>query len=496
MRLVAVLVRTLGVVALLAWFGGAATAQDARSVVDAAARALGAGGVRAIQYSGSGYVYGFGQSHQPGGPWVKFNLKSYTLLTDYEREASREDQVRTYLDPPERGGTAVFIGELRQVSFLSGDVAWNAGPDGAPAPAPLAVEARQLQLPISPHGFVKTAMAAAPTVATRTVDGKRLTVVSFTWKGKYKVNGYINGQNLIEKVETWMPDPLLGDMLVENSFSNYRESGGVTFPGRIVQKQGGFAVLDVTVSDVQPNAPAAIEVPEAARRPSPPVGRVEVVKAAEGVWLLVAPVGPNSLAVEFRDYVAIVEAPFSEERSLAVLAEVKTLVPAKPIRYLINTHHHFDHSSGLRTYVAEGVTIVTHRINTDFYTRVFRLPHTLSPDRLSQSPKPARFETLTDKYVLTDGTRSLELHLLEGNTHNPGLLLVYLPKERLLHQADAFTAPPPGAPLPPAVNMVNARNVNLMANIDRLRLQVDRITAAHGRIMPIADLRKAVAGAN
>ena len=239
-----------------------------------------------------------------------------------------------------------------------------------------------------------------------------------------------------------------------------------------------------------------MELPGGPGGPAPPLGPVEVVKVADGVWLLVAPVGPNSLVVEFRDHVAIVEAPFSEERSLAVIAEAKKLVPAKPIRYLINTHHHFDHSSGIRPFVADGVTIVTHRINTDFYNRVLALPHTLSPDALSARARSARFETLTDKYVLSDGSRSLELHLLEGNTHNPGLLFVYLPKEKVLHQADAFTAPPPGAPLPPAVNMVNARNLNLAANIDRLRLQVDQITAAHGRVMPIGDLWKAIGRTN
>ncbi|MGH9257668.1 MAG: MBL fold metallo-hydrolase [Vicinamibacterales bacterium] len=488
--------RSLRVTALLAVFGSAAMAQDARNILDAAARTMGAANVKSLQYSGGGSIFGFGQSYQPGGPWVKFNLKSYAYLADYEREASREENVRTYLNPPERGGTAVFVGELRQVAFLSGDAAWNAGPGGAPAPAPAAVEARQLQLALSPHGFVKAAMANSATVVSRTVDGKRLTVVSFTWKGKYKVNGYINSQNLLEKVESWMPDPLLGDMLVENSFSDYRDVAGVKFPATIVQKQGGFAVLELTVSDVQPNAPASLDVPEAARQPVPPVGRVETVKVAEGVWLLVAPVGPNSLAVEFRDHVAIVEAPFSEERSLAIIAEAKKLVPTKPIRYLINTHHHFDHSSGIRTYVAEGVTIVTHRINTAFYNRVLKLPHTLIPDTLSRNPKPARFETVAEKRVLTDGSRSLELHLLEGNVHNPGLLLVYLPKEKLVYQADSFTAPPPGAPLPPSVNMVNTRNVNLMANIERLHLDVEQIVAAHGRVMPIAGLHKAVGRAD
>lgn len=484
--------RGFGIMALLALAGSAAIAQDARSVVEGVARTIGAPKVESIQFSGSGYIFGFGQSYQPGGAWVKFNLKSYTQLADYDRVASREENVRTYLDPPERGGTAVFIGELRQVAFLSGDVAWNAGPGGAAAPAPAAVEARQVQLAISPHGFVKAALAASPTVASRTVDGKRLTVVSFTWKGKYKVNGYINDQNLLEKVETWMPDPLLGDMLVENSFSDYRDFSGVKFPGRIVQKQGGFPVLDLTVSDVQLNPPAALDVPEAARRAVPPVSQIETLKVADGVWLLVAPVGPNSMIVEFKDHVAVVEAPFSEERSLAVIGEVRKLVPNKPIRYLINTHHHFDHSSGIRTYVAEGVTIVTHRMNTAFYNQVFRLPHTLSPDKLSLNRKPAKFETLTENYVLMDGNRRLELHLVRGNPHNPGLLLLYLPKEKLLYQADSFTAIPPGAPLPPAVNMVNTRNVNLMENIERLRLDVEQILAAHGRVMPIADLRKAV----
>ena len=488
--------RAFGIIVLLAFFGSAAMAQDARNdarnVVDTVARTIGAATVKTIQFSGSGNIFGFGQSYQPGGPWVKFNLKSYTQLADYERGASREENVRTYLDPPDLGGTALFIGELRQVAFLSGDAAWNAGPGGAPAPAPAAVEARQLQLAITPHGFVKAAMAASPTVQSKTVGGKRLSVVSFTWKGKYKVNGYVNSQNLLEKVETWMPDPFLGDMLVENIFTDYRDFSGVKFPGKMVQNQGGFPVLDLTVSDVQPNAPASLDVPEAARQPVPPVSRIESLKLADGVWFLTAPVGPNSMAVEFQDYVAVVEGPFSEERSLAVIAEVKKLVPNKPLRYLINTHHHFDHSGGIRTYAAEGVTIITHQINKAWYEKNFRLPRTLVPDKLSQNRKSAKLVTLTDKYVLTDGSHSLEVHLSQGLGHNPGLLLVYLPKEKVLYQADYFTAPPAGAPLPPADHMINRRNLNLQENIDRLHLDVERIAAAHGRVMPIADLRKAI----
>jgi glyoxylase-like metal-dependent hydrolase (beta-lactamase superfamily II) len=175
-----------------------------------------------------------------------------------------------------------------------------------------------------------------------------------------------------------------------------------------------------------------------------------------------------------------------------VIAEAKRLVPNKPLRYVINTHHHFDHSGGLRTYVAEGATIITHKINRPFFEQTFQLPHTLNPDQLSQNPKPAHFETVTDKYVLTDGNRTLELHVMKNNTHNPGLLLAYLPKEKILVQADSYTPPTPGLPPPPAVNVINARNLNLEENIEQAHLNVQQILPVHGRIMTIAEFRKAI----
>src|SRR5437899_4860673 len=79
----------------------------------------------------------------------------------------------------------------------------------------------------------------------------------------------------------------------------------------------------------------------------------------------------HSVAVEFADHVVVVEGPLNEQRSLAVIAEVNKLIANKPIRYLVNTHHHFDHSGGLRTYVDQGVTIITHAINKPFYDKSF-----------------------------------------------------------------------------------------------------------------------------
>jgi glyoxylase-like metal-dependent hydrolase (beta-lactamase superfamily II) len=148
---------------------------------------------------------------------------------------------------------------------------------------------------------------------------------------------------------------------------------------------------------------------------------------------------------------------------------------------------HFDHSGGLRTYVDEGATIVTHEMNRAYYEQAWAAPHTLNPDRLAQSGKAVTFETFTDKHVLTDGKRAIEIHQIAGGGHNDAFAMVYLPAEKILSEADAFTPPAANAPPPPAVNPFS---VNLNENIVRLKLDVRQIAALHGpRVATMADLR-------
>ena len=122
----------------------------------------------------------------------------------------------------------------------------------------------------------------------------------------------------------------------------------------------------------------------------PPV-RVESTKLAEGVYYL-AGGSHHSVAVEFRDFTALVEAPQNEQRVLAVIEAVYKLIPNKPIRYVINSHHHFDHLGGIRTLFHEGATVVTHQTNRDFYKQevLTYAPRMLEPDRLSLYP-PTEF---------------------------------------------------------------------------------------------------------
>jgi glyoxylase-like metal-dependent hydrolase (beta-lactamase superfamily II) len=168
-----------------------------------------------------------------------------------------------------------------------------------------------------------------------------------------------------------------------------------------------------------------------------------------------------------------------------VVEEVKKLVPGKPIRYMINTHHHFDHAGGVRSAAAEGAIIITRSEAKPYFERALATQAKILPDRLTKSGRKAVVRGVGEKTVLADGARTIELHRIGDSIHTDTFLMVYLPKERLLIQADAYTPLPPNAkpPSPP-----NANNVNLIENIERLKLSVERILPIHGRVVPLADL--------
>jgi glyoxylase-like metal-dependent hydrolase (beta-lactamase superfamily II) len=337
----------------------------------------------------------------------------------------------------------------------------------------------------TPQGFIKAAMANNATA--RNVRGG--TEVSFTVDGKYKMTGLINAQNQVARVQNWIDNPVLGDMLVETLYSDYKDFGGVTFPSRIVQNQGGFPALDLTISAVQANPAVDIQVPQSVSNPAPPPPvTVASQQVADGVYYLTGG-SHHSAAVEMRDHIVVFEAPLNDARATAVFAKAKELIPNKPIRYVVNTHVHFDHAGGLRAAVDEGATIVTHQSNRAFYEKAWTNPHTLSPDRLAQSKKRPRFQTVGDKGQLTDGTRTIELHLIANNPHTSGIIMAYLPKEKILFESDAFTPLPANAPSPALAPAVVQFAMALYDNIQRLKLDVGQVLAGHGpRVAMVSDL--------
>jgi len=461
--------------------------QDTKSLLENAAETLGATDLKSIRYSGTGFEFRLGQSPSPGTPWPpsRNDIKSYTVKINYKTVSRQEEAVLT-----------TPRGEAGRLTAVSGPYAWDT-PWGGDTHwlTPFAADERRLQIWMTPHGLIQAAAANHARIESQTLEGQLKTKISFTLHGKFRVDGILNQQNLVEKASTWIGNTtglfeVLGDMPVETYYSNYKDFAGIKFPTEIVQKYGGFPILDISVTDVRPNAPADIRVPQSVRGGTARQLSMDVQTQpiAEGVWYLTG-IPWHSVAVEFKDHVVVVEGPFTEEWSIAVLAELRKIIPGKPVRYLVNTHHHFDHSGGIRAYAAEGTTIVTHEMNRRFYEKVFAAPRTLIPDRLAQSRKKANFESFTDRFTLTDGVRTMELYHIEGSPHATGIIMAYLTKEKLLIEADVYTPAPAGAPAPATANPAS---VNLYENIQRLKLEVDQIAPLHGRPVPISDLLEAI----
>jgi glyoxylase-like metal-dependent hydrolase (beta-lactamase superfamily II) len=433
---------------ILALSAAHALAQDAATVVSNASKAMGLEGVNSLYYYGSGATYSLGQNNNANIPWPKTPVNEYVRAIDFNARASRATW-NTYATPV-TGGAAVLGNGQQNITPVSAG-GWS----------------QQLEIWITPWGFLKGAANNEATVKRETIGGQPYQVV--TWiapmkspGGKdYRVVGYINRDGLVEKVQTWVEQPVFGDMLVEAEYKFYRDNNGLKYPTEIVQKRAGWPTFDLQVLGAFAN-PAKLA--QLMTIPAPPAGAASGGAAPAGGAPAAAPAASekladgvyrirgayNSLAVEFADHVLLFEpGPQNEARALAGIAETRRLFPGKPIRYGVITHHHFDHTGGLQAAVAEGITIVTPEVNKAFLEKALSGPRTLAPDALAKSGKKPVIEGFKgDKRVFQDATRTVEIHVIKGLPHADGLVIAWLPKEKILSYADMFNFPPANDPVP------------------------------------------------
>lgn len=455
--------------------------------LEGAAEKLGAKSAHSLEFTGAGQWFQFGQAPVPGGPWPQFDVSRYSAAIDFDAGAEHVSLARLQTIDPARARPAPA--EQKIEAWLSGDKAWNVGPppNAAPAATPVAtpafpaVEERAAEILSTPQGFLKAALVHNAKVEK--IDGGLK--VSFAL-GKHKYEGVIDADDRVASIRTWIDTPVLGDTPVETSFKDYKEFGGVLFPSEIARSEGGHPILRVTVSSAKLNAPIQIAIPEniASATPQPVVVKAEQV--ADNVYYLTGGTHHSAAVIE-KDYVILIEAPLNEERSLALIQKVSEIAPNKPIKYVVNSHVHFDHAGGLRTFVDHGSTIVAHELDKPYYEKAWANPHEINPDRLAASKKPAQFVTYKDELTLGEGDGAVRIFRLAGSGHSDDLALIYIPKAKLAIEADAYSPAAGGAPAP---KTPNPYAINLYDNIQRLNLDVEKIAGLHGaRVASLDDLR-------
>lgn len=486
--------KTAAVAIGFAFLCGSAVAQDAKTTIANAQKAL--GDLKSITYSGSAKDVAFQQcganstdttchgTHDPMRP-----INNYVRVIDLTGPSSRHTGATNNIGAG--GSTALSAGTFfQQVTPQQADVSqpW----------------AGSLELYITPWGFLKGAAENNATASRKKVDGKNYTVL--TWSptvkavsGKnYVINGYVDDKNMVDRVETWLGENIMGDMHILATYSGWKDFGGAMAPSKIVQTRGGWPFFEVDVTAAKANPPdVATLVPAPAGRGgrgpggggpggAPPALTVTSEKLGDGLYrLTTGPGSYDSVIVEFKDYVMMLEAGQSIARGVAYVAETKKLIPNKPIRYVMNTHPHSDHTGGLPVLVAEGATIITQKNNEEFLSRALNTPRTLLDDPLAKNPKKAKVETVLEKKVYSDGTRTVEMYHVFPAPHSNGLIIAYIPKEKVLFQGDFSVNPGE-----PANDHVKA----LVPVLERLNLDFDRYINVHVSAAPQtkADVWKAM----
>ena len=464
-----------------------------RTIVDDAAAALGGAerihAVNTLVIEGTGENGNLGQSLSPDALQT-FRVTESKRSIDFAGGHMRLQQTRTATFGPPNPAPQI------QNFGLDRDVAYNIAVDGTPARATEQVaKDRRMEMLHHPIGALRAALAQDAQLSNPRKEGNDDVVDIATAQGD-KLALYVeSGTKLPSKVVSMTANNAnwpIGDVTIATSFSNYMDVEGLKLPNRVTSKTDQHTTADIQVSKNTVNGDvgdlAAPEAAKSAAAPGIPAPMVTAQEAAKGIWYL-AGQSHHSVLVEFADHLALIEAPQHEVRTSAVLDKVKELKPDKPLRYVVNTHHHFDHSGGIRrAMVEEGVTIITHAGNKAFYEEIAKRPHTLYPDTLSRSLKTPNIIGITEKYELKDATRTVEIYPIP-NLHSNTMLVVYFPAERLLIEADLYTPPPPNTP-PPPQGFPNAPSI--VESVQRLGLRVDRIMPIHGFIVPYRNLEAAV----
>jgi glyoxylase-like metal-dependent hydrolase (beta-lactamase superfamily II) len=469
---------------LLAVTAACAQATPEQQIIDEAAAALGGvdrvQAVRTIVLEGEGTMYNHGQDMAPGDSGQTFRMAGLRRAVDVQAGQARIEYDRipdfTYYQGQQ---------PMRQVQGLDGDVGYNVLADGrAVRVSATAAHERRMELFHDPVVLIRAALAPGATVSNRRTEGSDRAADVTTSDG-FQFALAVDAAGLPTRISNRAAHPNLGDVVISTSFADYRDVDGLRLPSRVTTRVDDFTTMEARFDAIAVDGEAAdLAAPEAARSSQVPGQMPPSVvpeQVAPGLWLM-AGQSHHSALVEFSDHLVLIDAPQSEARTIAVIEAARALRPEKPLTKLIATHHHFDHTTGVRAAIAEGMTVVTHEGNRAFFEAMASRPHTIVPDSLSRTPKALSIETFEDELVLEDKAMSMTLYHLSDNPHSDTMLMAYFPRQRVIVQVDAYG---PNAAVHPYA-------ANVLEHIKERNLRVDRVVPLHGTVVPLSEMVKAV----
>jgi metal-dependent hydrolase (beta-lactamase superfamily II) len=430
-----------------------AQAPSARQAVEVAAAALGgAGRIRALKnivligYAQYAYQNGGGNiSPLPGAPQKYIAANDYRRIYDLEHGRMLHQERRNDLFP-----FANYAGHdfAPQRQGLDGDVAYNINGQGQ-AIRGGDVRDRRMWMHANPVVAVRAALDPANTIGNRRTENGS-TLVDVTLKGGDILTiGLRSPSNLPEFVRWIAPQVNLGELVTTTRFFGYENFAGVELPmgyttrfdWRPEVEQAKIYVDNYLVDSPIANLaapPSASAQSDGGRggRGGAAGGPIEVTPLARGIWRITG----GTTVIEFADHMTLFEVDGQPARIKQVIDAARKIVPSKPVTHVIVSHHHFDHSSGLREAVAEGLTVISRRDNGVIFREMTERHATHFPDDLEKSGRKMTLIPVDDHLMLKDATMTVELYHLIANNHMADGLFAYVPEHKMMIEADIATA--------------------------------------------------------
>lgn len=475
--------KSLASVLALCLTAACSTATPEQQIVNDAAAALGGAdrvsAVKTLVLDGTGTQYNLGQDLVPGASGQTFTMSAFKRTIDVAGGRARTELTRTPNFTFFQGPAA-----QRQVAGIDGAVGYNVGANGTATRAadPVAAD-RRADLLHHPVTAVRAALDPTATLSNPRTEGSQSSVDVATAAGQSYTLSIDSSTKLPSRVTTRAYNVNLGDVVIGTTFADYQAVGGLQLPAKLTTATDDFVTQEVTLAkqDVDADAGDLAAPADAAKAPAvagPPPPMVTAELLSKGIWWL-AGGSHHSVLVEFADHLTLIEAPLNEERVLAVIAKARELVPGKPLTQVVNSHHHFDHTGGIRAAMSEGLTVITHQGNVAFFQEVAKRSHTIVADALSKSGKAGSIEGVEGRRTMTDGTMTMDVLTVSG-PHSQTMLVAHFPKAKLLVEVDVYT---PGG----AVQMFGKP---FLDDIQQRKLAIDRIVPLHGAIAPYAQFVK------
>ncbi len=315
----------------------------------------------------------------------------------------------------------------------------------------------------------------------------------------------------ISKLSTLENDHVLRDVELEVFYEGWETTAqGVRFPTNVVLARDGVILHQETRDSVEVNA-AIPDTEYAFPMGSNPQYDADAAKQGaessqfnqifagigiplDGVQSFVAPqqVSPgvwwlqggshNTLVVDQADGLVVMDAPLYNARSEAILGWTSTQFPGKPVKYVVLTHFHDDHTGGVRPFAAEGAKIITGRASAGFIHRSLTAKSAVSPDKLAMTGMDADLIAVDPGFMFSipDAQRPVNVHTIDSD-HAADMLLPYLPSQKIIWVTDLYNAAdPPGLPPPFVPNAVQLYN----EITQDLQIEVTTVVTGHGGPAP------------